>query len=94
MLKEFYFHINLGESNYREKMRHAEKFLRNGTTGKLTLKIRGREMIHPEIGMNLIRRMHADLGHTGSADHEPKLIGKYISLILSPLSTPPAEKKF
>ncbi len=61
---------------------------------KLQLKFRGREMMHQDIGMNLIRRMRADLAHIGVADNEPKLIGKSINLMLSPLPARKRVRKF
>jgi len=89
-LKELNFHMNIDEHDYGVKMRHAEEFMWKGMKVKLQLKFRGREMMHQDIGMNLIRRMRADLAHIGVADNEPKLIGKSINLMLSPL---PARKR-
>jgi len=61
---------------------------------KLQLKFRGREMMHQDIGMNLIRRMRSDLSQIGIADTEPKLIGKSINLMLSPLPARKRVRKF
>jgi translation initiation factor IF-3 len=76
------------------KMRHAEEFMWKGMKVKLQLKFRGREMMHQDIGMNLIRRMRADLSQIGVADTEPKLIGKSINLMLSPLPARKRMRKF
>jgi translation initiation factor IF-3 len=65
-----------------------------GMKVKLQLKFRGREMMHQDIGMNLIRRMRADLNQIGVADTEPKLIGKSINLMLSPLPVRKRVRKF
>ena len=60
-LKELNFHMNIDEHDYGVKMRHAEEFMWKGMKVKLQLKFRGREMMHQDIGMNLIRRMRTDL---------------------------------
>ena len=93
-LKELNFHMNIDEHDYGVKMRHAEEFMWKGMKVKLQLKFRGREMMHQDIGMNLIRRMRADLGGVGVADTEPKLIGKSINLMLSPLPARKRVRKF
>jgi translation initiation factor IF-3 len=93
-LKELNFHMNIDEHDYGVKMRHAEEFMWKGMKVKLQLKFRGREMMHQDIGMNLIRRMRADLAHIGIADTEPKLIGKNINLMLSPLPARKRVRKF
>jgi len=93
-LKELNFHMNIDEHDYGVKMRHAEEFMWKGMKVKLQLKFRGREMMHQDIGMNLIRRMRADLSQVGVADTEPKLIGKSINLMLSPLPARKRVRKF
>jgi translation initiation factor IF-3 len=93
-LKELNFHMNIDEHDYGVKMRHAEEFMWKGMKVKLQLKFRGREMMHQDIGMNLIRRMRSDLSQIGIADTEPKLIGKSINLMLSPLPARKRVRKF
>jgi len=93
-LKELNFHMNIDEHDYGVKMRHAEEFMWKGMKVKLQLKFRGREMMHQDIGMNLIRRMRSDLAQIGIADTEPKLIGKSINLMLSPLPARKRVRKF
>jgi len=93
-LKELNFHMNIDEHDYGVKMRHAEEFMWKGMKVKLTLKFRGRENMHQDIGMNLIRRMRSDLSQVGVADTEPKLIGKSINLMLSPLPARKRVRKF
>jgi translation initiation factor IF-3 len=93
-LKELNFHMNIDEHDYGVKMRHAEEFMWKGMKVKLQLRFRGREAMHQDIGMKLIHRMRADLAHIGIADHEPKLIGKCINLMLSPLPARKRVRKF
>jgi translation initiation factor IF-3 len=93
-LKELTFHMNIAEHDYEMKMRHAEEFMWKGMKVKLQLKFRGREMMHQDIGMNLVRRMKADLAHIGVPDNEPKLIGRNVNLMLSPLPARKRVRKF
>lgn len=92
--KELNFHMNIDENDYSVKMRQAEEFLWRGMKVKLQLKFRGREVVHPEIGMALIKRMRVDLEKVGLADSDPKLVGKSINLMLSPLPARKRERKF
>jgi translation initiation factor IF-3 len=93
-LKELNFHMNIAPHDYEMKMRHAEEFMWKGMKVKLQVKFRGREMMHQDIGMNLVKRMRADLSQIGVADNEPKLIGKSINLMLSPLPVRKRVRKF
>jgi translation initiation factor IF-3 len=93
-LKELTFHMNIAVHDYEMKMRHAEEFMWKGMKVKLQVKFRGREMMHQNIGMDLIKRMRADLAGIGLADNEPKLIGKSINMMLSPLPARKRVRKF
>jgi translation initiation factor IF-3 len=93
-LKELNFHINIDDHDYGVKMRHAEEFMWKGMKVKMGLKLRGREMIHQDRAMTLIRRMREDLSGMGVADSEPKLIGKSINLMLSPLPVRKRVRRF
>lgn len=83
-VKELKFHINIDEHDYGVKMRHAEGFMFKGMKVKLLMVFRGREMMHQDIGVNLMKRIRADLAHIGAADAEPKMIGKSINMMLTP----------
>ena len=93
-LKELTFHMNIAIHDYEMKMRHAEEFMWKGMKVKLQVKFRGREMMHQNIGMDLIKRMRVDLAGIGVADNEPKLIGKSINMMLSPLPARKRVRKF
>ena len=71
-----------------------KEFMWKGMKVKLQVKFRGREMMHQDIGMNLVRRMRTDLAQIGVADAEPKLIGKSINMMLSPLPARKRVRKF
>lgn len=89
-LKELKFHINIDEHDYGVKMRRAESFMLKGMKTKIMMVFRGREMAHKQIGIDLIAKIRVDLSHVGTADSEPKLVGKSITLMLTPL---PANKR-
>jgi translation initiation factor IF-3 len=92
--KELNFHLDISDHDYGVKMRHAEEALWKGVNVRLQLKFRGREMPHQAIGMNLIHRMNADLSGVGVAETEPKLLGKSIISILTPLPPTQRARKF
>jgi translation initiation factor IF-3 len=89
-LKEVKFRARIETHDYLTKLRHAEEFLDHGNKVKLTLSFRGREMAHTEIGFETIRRAVNDLLHVGHPDNEPKLMGRNIIVMVTPL---PANKR-
>lgn len=89
-VKELKFHINIDQHDYFVKIRRAEQFMMKGMKVKMVMVFRGREMQHKEIGMDLIKKIRADLIHVGTADMEPKIVGKFINMMLTPL---PAKKR-
>jgi len=93
-LKEINIHLSIGPHDYAVKMRHAEEALWDGMKVRLQLKFRGVEMPRQEEGFALIRRMNSNLSGIGVADTEPRLIGKSIYLMLTPLSPDKRVRKF
>ncbi|MDR1232673.1 MAG: translation initiation factor IF-3 [Puniceicoccales bacterium] len=83
-IKEVKLHVAIELNDYNIKMRHAIEFLDHGNKLKLSLMFRGRELTHPELGFDLIKRFIRDIKPYGTQDCEPKLFGKVISLTLSP----------
>ena len=90
-IKEIEFTVRIEAHDFITKLRHAEEFLGHGNKVKLRLKFRGREMAHPEIGFAMMKRALGDLETMGHPDAEPKLNGKQINVMLSPL--PPNKRK-
>ncbi|MDD4933120.1 MAG: translation initiation factor IF-3 [Methylacidiphilaceae bacterium] len=89
-LKELQLHLNIDAHDYQIKLKHAEGFLWKGMKVRFNLMLRGRENIHRELAVDLMRRVRDDLGHVGTADQEIKPIGRSIALMLLPL---PAQKR-
>jgi translation initiation factor IF-3 len=93
-LKEIEFTVRIEKHDFETKVRHAEEFLDHGNKVKLRLKFRGREMAHTEMGFDLIKRALADLENMGHPDAEPKLTGKQINVMLTPLPVNKRKPKF
>jgi translation initiation factor IF-3 len=89
-LKEIEFTVRIEAHDFETKLRHAEEFLDHGNKVKLRLKFRGREMAHTEIGFGVMKKALDELATMGHPDAEPKLNGKQINVMLSPL---PANKR-
>ena len=89
-LKEIEFTVRIEAHDFETKLRHAEEFLDHGNKVKLRLKFRGREMAHTEIGFGVMKKALDELATMGHPDSEPKLNGKQINVMLSPL---PANKR-
>ncbi|VVM05680.1 Translation initiation factor IF-3 [Methylacidimicrobium cyclopophantes] len=89
-LKELQLHLNIDAHDYQIKLKQAEGFLLKGMKVRFNLLLRGRENIHKELAVDLMRRVREDLGHVATADQEIKPIGRSIVLMLLPL---PAQKR-
>ncbi len=93
-LKEVKFRVKIDTHDYLTKIRRAEDFLDKGNKLKLTLMFRGREMEHTDLGFETIKRAISDLETMATADNDPRLAGRNISVTLSPLPASRRKKKF
>src|SRR5476651_217294 len=93
-IKEIEFTARIAENDFNTKLRHAEEFLNHGNKVKLRLKFRGREMAHTEIGFDVIKRAVNELASMGHPDADPKLIGRNIHVMLTPLPVNKRKPKF
>ncbi|MCK5845686.1 MAG: translation initiation factor IF-3, partial [Victivallales bacterium] len=84
-LKEIKFRVSIGDHDFETKLRRAEGFLNHGDKVKLTLQFRGRENEHRELGFQRVKRAEKELAGVATADSEPRLVGRQVALILSPL---------
>jgi translation initiation factor IF-3 len=89
-IKEIEFTARIAPNDFNTKLRHAEEFLDHGNKVKLRLKFRGREMAHTELGFEVMKRAVSELVGMGHPDADPKLIGRNIHVMLTPL---PANKR-
>jgi len=89
-IKEIELTARIDPHDLMTKMTHAEEFLHEGNKVKMRLKFRGREMAHVEIGFAVVKKAIDELVNVGHPDSEPKLAGRNIMVMLSPL---PANKR-
>ena len=83
-VKEIKFRPNTDTHDYEVKMRSVTKFLDNGDKVKITMRFRGREMAHQELGRQLLERVASDTVEIGKVDSIPKLEGRQIVMMINP----------
>ena len=83
-LKEMKFRPGTDEGDYQVKLRNLVRFLEAGDKAKVTLRFRGREMAHQELGMELLKRVEADLAELGNVEQFPKMEGRQMTMVLAP----------
>jgi len=83
-VKEVKFRPGTDENDYQIKLRNLTKFLQDGDKAKVTLRFRGREMAHQEIGMRQLERVKADLDAVGVVEQFPKMEGRQLIMVLGP----------
>ena len=83
-IKEMKFRPGTEEGDYQVKLRNLKRFLEDGDKAKVSLRFRGREVVHPEIGMNLMTRIAGDLDDIGQVESEPKFEGRQMIMVLAP----------
>ena len=83
-LKEIKFRPVTYENDYQIKMRNIIKFLNDGDKTKITMRFRGRELAHKEIGLNLLKRVESDLVDIANVEQEPISEGRQFVMLLSP----------
>ena len=83
-VKEIKFRPGTDEGDYQIKLRNLLRFLSDGDKTKITLRFRGREMAHPELGVALLKRVEADLAALGQVEQWPKLEGRQMIMVLAP----------
>lgn len=83
-VKEVKFRPNTDEGDYQIKLRNLIRFLEEGDKAKVTLRFRGREMAHQEIGLAQLRRVEADLAEQAVVEQFPKMEGRQMVMMLGP----------
>ncbi|MBC7248577.1 MAG: translation initiation factor IF-3 [Actinobacteria bacterium] len=84
--KEMKMRPKIDRHDYEIKKRHIERFLRAGNKVKVTVMFRGREMSHTDLGRSLLQQLAEELAELGTVESEPKLEGRNMQMILTPLS--------
>jgi len=83
-IKEMKFRPGTDEGDYQIKLRNLKRFLEDGNKAKVSLRFRGREMAHQDIGMELMNRVEADLADLGTVEQRPKLEGRQMVMVIAP----------
>lgn len=86
-IKEIKFRPRTEEGDYQTKVRKLREFLENGDKAKVTLRYRGREFAHQELGLKLLERVGKDLEEYGVIDQMPKMEGRQMVMMISPKKT-------
>lgn len=83
-IKEVKFRPGTDEGDYKVKLRNLTRFLEHGDKAKVTLRFRGREMAHQDLGKQLLERVAADLEEIGTVEQMPKMEGRQMVMVIAP----------
>ena len=83
-VKEIKLRPNIDEHDYQVKMRNVQKFLNAGDKVKVTLRFRGREMAHQELGANVLTRVREETDEFAKVEAMPKMDGRQMIMVLAP----------
>jgi len=83
-IKEVKFRPGTEQGDYQVKLRNLTRFLTNGDKTKVTLRFRGREMAHQELGLQLLKRVEEDLKEIGTVEQFPRLEGRQMVMVIAP----------
>ncbi len=83
-IKEVKFRPGTEEGDYQVKLRNLVRFLSGGDKAKVTLRFRGREMAHRELGAKLLDRVRDDLAELGQVEQFPKMEGRQMTMVIAP----------
>lgn len=83
-VKEMKFRPGTEDGDYQVKLRNLIRFLEAGDKAKVSLRFRGREMAHQELGMQLMKRIEADLEEISAVEQHPKMEGRQMIMVLAP----------
>ena len=86
-VKEVKFRPGIEDHDYEFKVGHARRFLEEGNKVKLTMMFRGRQVTHPEIGLQVLSRVMEDLGELGKVESQPNMEGRVMSMVVAPSNT-------
>jgi len=83
-IKEVKFRPGTEEGDYQVKLRNLVRFLSEGDKAKITLRFRGREMAHQELGLKLLNRVEQDLIELGAVEQRPRMEGRQMVMVIAP----------
>ena len=83
-VKEIKFRPRTDDADCQIKLRNILRFIEDGDRAKITLRFRGREMSHPELGMGVLNRVEKDLMEVGVVEQRPRMEGRQMVMIVAP----------
>jgi len=83
-IKEIKMRPNIDDHDYDTKMKAMHRFIGEGDKVKVTLRFRGRELSHQQLGMNLLRRVQEDIAEIGKVEAYPRMEGRQMLMVISP----------
>jgi len=83
-IKEVKFRPGTDVGDYQVKLRNLIRFLSNGDKAKITMRFRGREMAHQELGLEFLQRIENDLAEYGTVEQHPKVEGRQMVMVIAP----------
>ena len=83
-IKEIKMRPNIDDHDYEVKMRNVQRFIEDGDKVKVTLRFRGREFSHQQLGMNLLKRVQDDVAELAKVEAYPRMEGRQMLMVLSP----------
>jgi translation initiation factor IF-3 len=86
-VKEMRMSPSIGANDFNVKLEHGQRFLRDGDRLKVTIRFRGREMAHTNIGEELLKKYATECAEFGNVDKNPKLEGRHMSMFMTPKAT-------
>jgi translation initiation factor IF-3 len=91
VIKEVQFRPKIGTSDFDVKRKRVVKFLRQGDKVKCTMRFRGREMAHPDLGRDILKRLFDDVSDYGEVETMPKIEGRNMTMVLAPVRNAPMD---
>ena len=88
-VKEIKFRPGTGQGDYDVKLRNLTRFLEEGDKTKITVRFRGRELAHRELGMNMLKRLEKDLEELAAVEQYPKMEGRQMVMVMAPKKRKP-----
>jgi translation initiation factor IF-3 len=85
VIKEVQFRPKIASSDFDVKRKRVEKFLRNGDKVKVVMRFRGREVTHPELGRDILRRLETAVEEFATVETNPRLDGRQMTMVLAPV---------
>ena len=93
VIKEVQFRPKIGASDFEVKKKRVVKFLRAGDKVKCTMRFRGREVAHPELGREILERLFNEVEEYAEIEATPRLDGRNMTMVLAPVKNQPADQE-